>query len=282
MEYTASHNMIAHPFGLHIDPPLAAIPGELRARACRVFQTTLRNPQRLSKEGVPDEDDCATYLESSAGLWGIAHASLLTNLASADPRTRNASVSALAGDANLCARLGLHGANFHAGYQKGHDTARAALDEAARKLSEVIGRLKPGARVLLENSCEGTELCQTVEELAHIVSAVGAGSDQLGLVLDTCHLHVAGFNLSLPDAPERLANDLDDARIADRLTALHLNDAQFPAGSKRDRHAAPGQGTIGEGLLRLVAHPLFAPLPCVLELPLPLAMEGISFMTREA
>jgi deoxyribonuclease-4 len=246
-----------------------------------VFQTTLRNPQRLSKEGVPEEDGRTAYLSACDGLWGIAHASLLTNLASTDPRTRNASVSALAADANLAAQLGLHGANFHAGYQKGHATVRAALDEASRKLSEAIAKLKPGARALLENSCEGSELCQTVEEMAHTVRTVGAPPHQLGIVLDTCHLHVAGFDLSLPEAAERLANDLADADLADRLIALHLNDAQFPAGSKRDRHAVPGEGTIGEGLLRLLSHPLFAPLPCILEMDPDAALRGIAFMTHE-
>ncbi len=265
--------------GLHIDPPLALIPGELKLYGIAVFQTTLRNPQRLSKEGVPDQADLDAYRSQSYGLWGIAHASLLINLASLDPRTRNASVSAIAADANLAATIGLHGANFHAGYQKGHPTTRAALDKAARKLAEAIAKLKPGARLLLENSCEGTELCQTVEEMAYIVSIVGAPVEQLGIVLDTCHLHVAGFDLSLADAADRLANDLADAAIADRLTALHFNDAQFPAGSKRDRHAAPGEGTIGVGLRNMLTHPLFAELPLILEMSTESAVRGIAYLS---
>ena len=255
--------------GPHIDPPLAAIPGILRSGGWHVFQTTLRDPKRLSKDGVPDEDDRRAYADAGAGdLWGVAHASLLTSLGSPDPRIRNASASTLAGDANLAAELGLAGVCFHVGYQKGHDSREAALDAVARKLGEVIGKLKPGARVLLENGCEGTELGQTVAEVAYVVRAVDAPAETLGVLFDTCHLHVAGLDLAATDGAERLADEIAEAGLTERLAALHLNDAQFPCGSHRDRHAAPGTGTIGEGLRRIVQHPVFAPLPAILEIPI--------------
>lgn len=265
--------------GPHIDPPLAPIPGELRARGLSVFQTVLRNPTRFAKEDIPDEADQAAYREKNAGIWAIVHASLITNLASTDPRIRNGSVSALVGDANLAASLDMAGVCFHVGYQKGHDTIERALDEVARKLGEAIAKLKPGARVLLENGCEGTELGQTVEEIGYVVRRLGAPPEKLGVVLDTCHLHVAGFDLAALDAPERLAGDIDSAGLTDYMTALHLNDAQAPCGSKRDRHAPPGEGTIGEGLRNLLSHPLFAPLPCILEVSQEAADRGIRFMT---
>ncbi len=265
--------------GPHIDPPLALVTLILSVRGLSVFQTTLRNPVRLSKEGVPDEDDQEAYRRSSKGIWGIVHASMLTNLASLDPRLRNASASTLAGDANLAASLGLAGVCFHVGYQKGYDVRSAALDAVARKLGDVVVKLKPGARVLLENGAEGSELGQTVEELAHVIHALGAGPEQIGIVLDSCHLHVTGFDMAAIDAPARLADQIEHANLTPYITALHLNDAQFPCGSKRDRHAAPGEGTIGEGLRRLLVHPLFAPLPCILEVSLEAAERGINYLT---
>jgi deoxyribonuclease-4 len=268
-----------HRFGPHIDPPLALVPPILSTRGQRVFQTTLRNPSRLAKEGIPDEDDQDAFRSSSAGLWGIAHASMLTNLASLDPRLRNASASTLAGDANLGLSLGLAGVCFHVGYQKGYDDRSAALDAVARKLGDVCQKLGPGARVLLENGAEGSELGQTPEELAHVIRTLGAGPDQVGIVLDSCHLHVTGFDMAAADAPERLAERIEAAGLTPYLTALHLNDAQFPCGSKRDRHACPGEGTIGEGLKRLMAHPLFAPLPSILEMSLESAERGIAWLT---
>jgi deoxyribonuclease-4 len=268
--------------GVHIDPPLAAIPEQLAAMGLSVFQTTLRDPRRLSKEGVPDEEDRQAFLAASRRLglaWGIAHASMLTSLGSPDPRIRNGSAGALVADASLAAGLGLSGVCFHVGYQKGHASREDALAAVTRKLAEVLGRLGPGARVLLENGCEGTELGQTIEELAIVVDGLKAGPEQLGVVLDTCHLHVAGFDLAAPDAECRLAESVETAGLAPYLTALHLNDARYPCGSKRDRHAPPGQGTIGEGLRRIVRQELFRDLPSILEMGVEEALQGIRYLT---
>jgi deoxyribonuclease IV len=269
-------------FGPHIDPPLARIPAMLTAGDFHIVQTTLRDPKRLSKEGIPDAEDQAAFREGATqidGLWGIAHASMLTNLAAPDNRIRHGSASALVADANLAAELGLAGVCFHVGYQKGHDTMDAALAAVAYGLTKnVLSRLKPGARVLLENGCEGAELGQTIAEIGTVVRAAGVGPEQLGVVLDTCHLHVSGFDMAAPDAPKRLADEIEAEGLTSYLTALHINDAREPCGSHRDRHAIPGEGTIGTGLLALLAHPMFASLPGILELSLSGAEQGIAFL----
>ena len=170
------------------------------------------------------------------------------------------------------------GVCFHVGYEKGHPDRQTALDAVARKLAQVVERLPGGARVLLENGCEGSELGQTVEEVAAVVQSVGAAPAQVGVVLDTCHLHVAGLDLAAEDGARRLADAVQSTGLADRLAALHLNDARFPCGSKRDRHAAPGEGTIGAGLLRVLEEPLFAHVPAILELDAEEAARGLRFL----
>ena len=255
--------------GPHIDPPLAAIPAILEANDYSVFQTVLRDPHRLSKQGLPDEADCQAFHDAIANVpdwFAMAHASLITNLASPDTRIRHGSAGALVSDANLAASLGFGGVCFHVGYQKGHDTREAALDAVAYRLRDILPKLETGARILLENGCEGTELGQTVEEIGKVIRDGGANPFQVGVVLDTCHLHVAGFDLAAPEAPDILADEIEAAGLTRYLTALHLNDAREVCGSKRDRHAPPGQGTIGEGLRRLIRHPIFADLPAILEI----------------
>ena len=283
-------------FGYHIDQPLAMIPYRLSALNAVVFQTMLRDPMRLSKEGIPDLEDQEGYriavaqcllaaqpsTVSSEPLWGMVHASLLTNLASPDPRIRHGSINALVGDANLAVSLGLEGVCFHGGYQKGYTDRREALKVLTAKIVDVIAKLQPGARVWLENSCEGTELCQSIEEIGSVFRAVGGDPNQFGLVIDTCHLHVAGFDLAEESAPERLADTLDAQGLTPYLRVLHLNDAIEECGSHRDRHAIPGEGTIGAGLLGLCAHPLFAPLPAILELGTEAARSGIAYMQGES
>ena len=269
-------------FGIHIDPPLAGIPHILSEAGLHAFQTTLRNPVRLAKEGIPEEADQGAYLAaaSGAGLWGMVHGSMITSLGSPDPRIRHGSANALVADANLARSLGLAGVCFHVGYQKGHADREAAHDAVAKNLSGLLAKLHPGARVLLENGCEGTELGQTVEEIGYVLRTSEADPERVGVILDTCHLHVAGFDLAAPGAPERLAKEIDAAGVTPYLVALHLNDAREPCGSKRDRHATPGNGTIGEGLRSLIAHPLFAPLPAILEIGYDAALQGIKFLFR--
>jgi deoxyribonuclease-4 len=268
--------------GLSIDPPLAAIPPVLRAEGVEVYQTVLRDPGRFGNYGVPEPADRAALVEGLRGLrvWGVAHGSLLVNLASPEGRIRNSSVSSLLADLKVAAEIGLDAVCFHVGYAKGHPSAEAALTLATRKLGELIERMPAGPRLLLENSCEGSELGQTIPELARLVRDVGAPSDRFGLLIDTCHLHAAGFDLAGEEAGARLAGALEAAGMLERVVAFHLNDCQLPAGAHRDRHAAPGTGTMGMGVVSVARHPAFAALPGVLELSLDEAREGLVFLRR--
>jgi deoxyribonuclease-4 len=265
---------------LHIDPPLAAIPPALHRDGVDAFQTTLRNPQRFGKDGIPDVDDQVAFRAAAQGLWGIAHGSLLINLASPDGRIRNSSASSLVGDLQLAAQLGLAGVCFHVGYAKGHPDVDSALDAAARKLSQVVATMPAGACAVIENSCEGSELGKDIAEIARIVRTVGAPAGRLAVLIDTCHLHAAGFDLASADAGDRLANALAAEGLLDRVIAFHLNDSQGPCGCKRDRHAVPGEGTIKEGLLSVVNHPAFADLPMILELAVDDARRGIAYLQQ--
>src|SRR5215510_15179073 len=150
--------------GLSIDPPLAAIPPLLAAEGVDVYQTVLRDPGRFGNYGVPEPADRAAFVEGLRGrpAWGLAHGSLLINLASPEGRIRNSSVSSLLADLKVAAEIGLSAVCFHVGYAKGHPSADAAMLMAVRKLAELIERMPPGPRLLLENSCEGSELGQTI------------------------------------------------------------------------------------------------------------------------
>ena len=268
--------------GLSIDPPLATIPALLRQEGVDVYQTVLRDPGRFGNSGVPEPADRAALVEGLRGLhpWGVAHGSLLINLASPEGRIRNSSVSSLLADLKVAAEVGLDAVCFHVGYAKGHPSADAALTLATRKLGELIARMPAGPQLLLENSCEGSELGQTIPELARLLHDVGAPADRFGLLIDTCHLHAAGFDLSGDDAGQRLADALSAEGVLERVAAFHLNDCQLPCGAHRDRHATPGTGTMGMGVVSVARHAAFAALPGVLELGLDDARAGLAFLRK--
>ncbi|HEX6775654.1 MAG TPA: TIM barrel protein [Methylomirabilota bacterium] len=266
--------------GLSIEPPLATIPAILATEQVDAFQTVVRDPGRFGNYGVPDPADRAAFVEGLRGrpAWGLAHGSLLVNLASPEGRIRNSSVSSLAADLKIAAEIGLAGVCFHIGYAKGHPSAEAALQLATRKLGELVEKMPAGPCLYIENSCEGSELGQTVGELARLLRDVGAAPERLGLLIDTCHLHAAGMDLAGDGAGQRLADALSDEHVLDRVVAFHLNDCQLPAGSHRDRHAPPGHGTIGAGLVAIATPPAFAALPAVIELSVEDARRGLDFL----
>jgi len=266
--------------GLSIDPPLAAIPGILAQEGVDTFQTVVRDPGRFGNYGVPEPPDRAALVDGLRGLhtWGVAHGSLLVNLASPEGRIRNSSVSSLLADLKVAAEIGLKGVCFHVGYAKGHSSVEAAMKLATRKLGELVERMPAGPVLYIENSCEGSELGQTVADLSQLLRDVGAPPERLGLLIDTCHLHAAGFDLSGEDAGQRLADALSAEGVLERVAAFHLNDCQLPAGSHRDRHATPGGGTMGIGVASVARHPAFATLPGVIELSVEDARQGLAFL----
>jgi apurinic endonuclease APN1 len=272
--------MAAMRVGISIDPPLAAIPTLLDQEGVSVYQTVLRDPGRFGNYGVPEPADRAALVAGLAGrhAWGVAHGSLLVNLASPEGRIRNSSVSSLLADLKVAAEVGIEAVCFHVGYAKGHPSPDAALTLATRKLGELIGKMPAGPRLLLENSCEGSELGQTIPELARLIRDVGAPADRFALLIDTCHLHAAGFDLAGEDAGGRLAEALAAEGVLERVVAFHLNDCQLPCGAHRDRHATPGTGTIGMGVVSVAAHEAFAELPGVLEISLEDARQGLTFL----
>jgi len=74
-----------------------------------------------------------------------------------------------------------------------------------------------------------------------------------------------GDGVTDPDALDEAVAGLDSAIGLDRLRCLHVNDADAPLGSNRDRHASLGLGVMKDGIGTFVAHPAFDGLPAILE-----------------
>ncbi len=234
------------------------------------FQYFSRNPRGSSKR-ADDAADIAAYLaaRTKRGLPVIlAHAPYTLNPASATPSIREFADQVLREDIASLELIPGSYYNFHPGAHVGQglETGLAWIIEA---LDRVTDRPLTG-RILLETMAgKGTEIGSRFEEIARIIQGV-AHHEVLGVCLDTCHVHDAGYDIV--DDLDGVLAEFDRIIGLDRLLALHLNDSKNPLGSRKDRHERIGEGHIGlEAFRRIVTHPKLRHLPMFLETPNDLA-----------
>ncbi len=120
----------------------------------------------------------------------------------------------------------------------------------------------------MENTAgQGTTLGRNFEELAAILEAVGE-PDRLGICLDTCHLFVAGYDISTAQGYRRVMTELDSVIGVNRIRLWHLNDSRGGLASHLDRHEHIGRGQIGpHGFRHLLKDARFFGIPKILETP---------------
>jgi len=127
--------------------------------------------------------------------------------------------------------------------------------------------LEPGypVTVLLETMAgKGSEIGGKFEELKAIID--GVGNDNVGVCLDSCHVHDGGYDI-VNDLDGVLA-EFDRVIGLDKLKALHLNDSKNPFGSHKDRHELLGEGNLGlDAFSGIVNHSVLKELPMILETP---------------
>ena len=154
------------------------------------------------------------------------------------------------------------GSHLGAGLELGRERIVSALDT-------VFSQSDGDAILLLENS-SGTKnsMGSTFSDLAAILASLPARRRHLGVCLDTCHLHAAGYDLRTPLALQATLGQFQDCIGLERLLLVHLNDCRGPLGGHLDRHEHIGLGQIGEeGFRAVLAHPALRNLAMILETP---------------
>ncbi|MCF7929572.1 MAG: deoxyribonuclease IV [Spirochaetales bacterium] len=182
----------------------------------------------------------------------LPHAGYLINIASPKTELRQRSVRSFIEESLRCSLLGLTMINIHPGSHTGLTDETGAVALAAEAVRQVLEAV-PGIAIVLENTAgQGTAMGARFEHLRDILGKVGR-PDRTGVCIDTCHLHAAGWDLGTEAGYNRALEDFKHILGFETLRGLHLNDAKQPAGSRKDRHAGIGQGTIGtEGFARII------------------------------
>jgi deoxyribonuclease-4 len=241
-----------------------------REETATALQIFTRNQRQWRAVALPSES-CARFREARAesAVQGVlAHASYLINLASPDEDLRERSLRALSLEYRRAEALGIDALIFHPGAHMGSGI-EAGLRRIAAGVRIVLDET-PGyrCRLVFENTAgAGTQIGSRFEEIARLL-AVSGPLDRTGVCLDTCHLHVAGYDLRDPSRYRRLRRECDSIIGLSRVVALHLNDAAAELGSHLDRHAHIGRGAIGlDGFRALMRDDRFAEVPKVIETP---------------
>ena len=239
---------------------------EIGAVAIQVFT---KQPNRWAEVQIPDEERVAfrVGLAEHGVAYANAHDSYLINLASNDPLLLDRSYAAFAAELRRANELGLDALVTHPGNATDGDLPRGLAQNA-----DLIGRAleeQGGATmVLLETTAgSGKVIGSRFEELAEMIDRISpAVRDRVGICVDTCHVYAAGYDLR--GDYDGVINALADVIGLHRVRLFHLNDSATAFASRRDRHAAIGEGSLGEEpFRRLMNDPRFTAVPMVLETP---------------
>ena len=230
------------------------------------FAFFTRNPRGGQSKSVSPDDAASLNSLLTEHAFGklVAHAPYTLNSCSKDERVRNFAKLCMGEDLQKMEYVPGNYYNFHPGSHVGQGV-KAGIDMICEMLNEIL-REEQHTIVLLETMAgKGSEVGSRFEELAEIIHRVEL-QNHIGVCLDTCHVHDAGYDI-VGDL-DGVLEEFDRVIGLSNLRALHINDSLNPLASHKDRHARIGEGTIGkEGILQILSHPKLQGLPCILETP---------------
>jgi deoxyribonuclease IV len=260
--------------GVHLGTAGGASNAVAQAReiGANTFQIFSSSP-RMWRAPKVDPKQAARMKELRAALDVgplVIHTSYLVNVCSQSNEVREKSVAAFRGEIERALAFGAEYLVLHPGSWKGltrDEGLRLAADSITRAIDGLPWQTT-GFNILIENTA-GAEfsLGGSFEQVAELVERLRATAP-VGVCLDTCHTHVAGYDLVSPEGYTKTMSQVGATVGFDSVRVWHCNDAKATRGSKLDRHEQIGQGTIGvEPFRRLLNDERFAHAAFIAETP---------------
>lgn len=196
----------------------------------------------------------------------VIHSTYLVNLATPKDDLFEKSLNCLQSELDAASTLGVEYVVFHPGAHTG-----SGRETGVKRIAEGIDELDiPGnVTLLLENTAgKGTTLGKSFGELRDMIKHAETPDEKIGVCIDTCHAHAAGYDLVSNEGFEDFIQEIKEDIGLEKIEVLHLNDSKDERGSEKDNHQDIGYGNIGdEGFSNLVNAEEFEDLPMVLETP---------------
>jgi deoxyribonuclease-4 len=200
----------------------------------------------------------------------VIHTSYLVNVCGQSAEIREKSIGAFRGEIERALQLGAEYLVLHPGSWKGltrEEGLKLAADSIQRAIEGLPWQGTP-FQILIENTA-GAEfsLGGSFEQVAELVARL-RNHAPVAVCLDTCHTHVAGYDIVTVEGYAETMNKIAATVTFDAVRVWHCNDAKAPRGSKLDRHEHIGQGTIGVEPFRwLLNDPRFGHCAFIAETP---------------
>ncbi|MCM1163479.1 MAG: deoxyribonuclease IV [Muribaculaceae bacterium] len=259
--------------GAHVSVEQGVSHAPLNARriGARSFALFTRNPSRWTSKAISEAEaekfkaNCAECGYDSSVI--LPHDSFLINLGSPDKEKLEKSRTAFLDEMHRCEQLGLTMLNFHPGSHMRELDPDRCLDLIAESINIILDQTS-GVKAVIENTAgQGSNLGYTFEQIAHIIDKVDDKS-RVGVCIDTCHAHSAGYDMTTPEAYADTWRQFEQVIGLKYFSAMHLNDTLKAIGSHVDRHAPIGTGLLGETFWTMLMNdPRMEGIPLILETP---------------
>jgi deoxyribonuclease-4 len=186
----------------------------------------------------------------------VIHSNYLINLAGTSSPFLKKSITAFRGELEralaLCADyLVLHPGSFRgASRDEGLERTANSIAEASHGLELEKG----GLTILIENTA-GAEYSVggTFEQVAELLELLRQ-SIPVAACIDTCHTHVAGYDMVSQEGRELTLQHLEQTVGLQNVRVWHCNDAKAERGSRLDRHEHIGRGKLGLEVFRALVN----------------------------
>jgi deoxyribonuclease-4 len=216
---------------------------------CNTFQIFSSSPRQWAPyELSRPQCDAMKRLREKYDLKPlVVHTNYLVNLAGVNDEFLKKSVEAFRGEIERASALGAEYLVLHPGSFRGSDREQGLMRTAAAiaAAAQGLGLAKSGLTILIENTAGAEyslggsfeQVAEVLQYLRHLVPVAAC--------IDTCHTHVAGYDLVSPQGMQDTLRRLDETVGLNNVPVWHCNDAKAARGSGLDRHQHIGKGSIG-------------------------------------
>jgi deoxyribonuclease IV len=216
---------------------------------CNTFQMFSSSPRQWAPYELarPQCDEMKRLREKYDLKPLVIHTNYLVNLASVNQLFLKKSIEAFRGEIERALALCAEYLVLHPGSFRGADREKGLLQTAAAIAAAAQGLDLAGHNltILIENTAGaeyslGASFEQVAEVLEYLRNLVPVAA-----CIDTCHTHVAGYDIVSEQGMQDTLRGLDETVGLRDVRVWHCNDAKAARGSKLDRHQHIGKGQIG-------------------------------------